>query len=138
RPAVRAGAADRAADRHRLAAPADELRVLQRHKPSAGLSGMPVALRLPGPVRVMLFALLAAGLLFAGSRAVAQDEAVVVRDIRVEGLQRISEGTVFNYLPVNIGDRLDPARIREATRAVYGTGFFRDVEIRWDNGVLVV
>ncbi|MBL8201917.1 MAG: outer membrane protein assembly factor BamA [Chromatiales bacterium] len=56
----------------------------------------------------------------------------------MEGLQRIAEGTVFNYLPVNIGDRVDEARIREAIRAVYGTGFFRDVEIRWDNGTLVV
>jgi outer membrane protein insertion porin family len=63
---------------------------------------------------------------------------LVVRDIRVEGLQRISEGTVFNYLPVNIGDRLDSARVQEAIRAVYATGFFRDVEVRWDNGTLVL
>ena len=41
----------------------------------------------------------------------------VVGDIRVEGLQRISEGTVFNYLPVNIGDHLDHQRIGEAMRA---------------------
>ena len=45
---------------------------------------------------------------------------------------------MFNYLPVNIGDRIDESRIREAIRAVYGTGFFRDVEIRWDNGTLIV
>ena len=63
---------------------------------------------------------------------------MVVRDIRVEGLQRISEGTVFNYLPVNIGDRLDRQRSQEALRAVYATGFFRDVELRWDNGTLVI
>jgi outer membrane protein insertion porin family len=68
----------------------------------------------------------------------AQEEALVVRAIRVEGLQRIAEGTVFNYLPVNIGDRLDQNRIREAIRAVYGTGFFRDVEMRWEGGTLVV
>lgn len=70
--------------------------------------------------------------------ALAQEGPLVVRDIRVEGLQRISEGTVFNYLPVNIGDRLDQARVQEAIRAVYGTGFFRDVEVRWDNGALVI
>ncbi len=75
----------------------------------------------------------------AGPRpAVAQQEALVVRGIRVEGLQRIAEGTVFNYLPVNIGDRIDQGRIREAIRAVYGTGFFRDVEMRWEDGTLVV
>ncbi|MDE1922885.1 MAG: outer membrane protein assembly factor BamA [Gammaproteobacteria bacterium] len=61
-----------------------------------------------------------------------------VGDIRVEGLQRISEGTVFNYLPVNIGDHLDAQRIREAMRALYATGFFRDVEMRRDGNTLIV
>jgi len=61
-----------------------------------------------------------------------------VDNIRVEGLQRVSEGTVYNYLPVNIGDRLSPQRVREAIRALYDTGFFRDVELRWEEGTLVV
>lgn len=61
-----------------------------------------------------------------------------VNDIRVEGLQRISEGTVYNYLPVNIGDRLDQRRLQEALRAVFATGFFRDVEMRRDGDTLVV
>ena len=41
-----------------------------------------------------------------------------VGNIKVEGLQRISEGTVYNYLPVNIGDQLTPQRVREAIRAL--------------------
>jgi outer membrane protein insertion porin family len=61
-----------------------------------------------------------------------------VGDIRVEGLQRISEGTVFNYLPVNIGDHLDGQRVGEAMRALYATGFFRDVELRRDGNTLLV
>ena len=61
-----------------------------------------------------------------------------VGDIRVEGLQRISEGTVYNYLPVNIGDRMDQQRLQEALKALYATGFFRDVELRRDGGTLVV
>lgn len=93
----------------------------------------------PGaPVRSLLAAFLLTVCSVATEPAVAQEQAFVVRGIRVEGLQRIAEGTVFNYLPVNIGDRVDEARIREAIRAVYGTGFFRDVEIRWDDGTLVV
>lgn len=64
--------------------------------------------------------------------------AFTVGDIRIEGLQRISEGTVFNYLPVNIGDRLDQRRIDEALRAIYATGFFRDVELRRDGGTLII
>lgn len=62
----------------------------------------------------------------------------VVKDIRVEGLQRISEGTVYNYLPVNIGDHLTSQRERESIRALYATGFFRDVELRRDGDTLVV
>jgi outer membrane protein insertion porin family len=62
----------------------------------------------------------------------------VVGDIKVEGLQRISEGTVFNYLPVNIGDHLTPQRVREAIRALYQAGFFRDVELRREGNTLVV
>ncbi len=65
-------------------------------------------------------------------------ETFTVGDIRIEGLQRISEGTVFNYLPVNIGDHLDGQRIGEAMRALYATGFFRDVELRRDGNTLLV
>ena len=61
-----------------------------------------------------------------------------VGDIRVEGLQRVSEGTVYNYLPVNIGDHLTPQRVREAIRALYATGFFRDVQLRRDANTLIV
>ena len=65
-------------------------------------------------------------------------EKFVVRDMRVQGLQRISEGTVFNYLPINIGDTVDTVRIREAIRALYGQGLFNDIEIRRDGETLVI
>jgi outer membrane protein insertion porin family len=69
----------------------------------------------------------------------AQDgTAFTVGDIRVEGLQRVTEGTVYNYLPINIGDALSPQRIREAVRALYDTGFFRDVELRREGNTLIV
>lgn len=72
------------------------------------------------------------------AQAPAPQDNFTVGDIRVEGLQRISEGTVFNYLPVNIGDHLDGQRIGEAMRALYATGFFRDVELRRDGNTLLV
>ncbi|MEO8018766.1 MAG: outer membrane protein assembly factor BamA [Pseudomonadota bacterium] len=75
------------------------------------------------------------------SAVAAQPEemaAFEVTDIRVEGLQRISEGTVFNTLPINIGDRIDGKRVREALRALNDTGFFRDVEMRRDQSALIV
>ena len=62
----------------------------------------------------------------------------VVRDMRVEGLQRISEGTVFNYLPINIGDTVDDVRIQEAIRALYVQGMFEDIEFRRDGDSLIV
>lgn len=91
------------------------------------------ALRLPSRVAV-LFALLFA---FVAGAASAQDE-FTVRDMRVEGLQRISEGTVFNYLPVNVGDTLDDQRIQEAIRALYSQNLFDDIEMRRDGDTLVV
>jgi outer membrane protein insertion porin family len=86
-------------------------------------------------------ALLAAFACVAAAPLAAQGvggETFTVRNIQVQGLQRISEGTVFNYLPVNIGDHLDAQRVREALRALYATGFFRDVELRRDGDTLIV
>ena len=75
---------------------------------------------------------------FAPVFAKAQEEAFVVRDIRIEGLQRISEGAVLNYLPVNIGDTLDAASVRQLIRGLYASGFFADVEFRRDGDALLV
>ncbi len=62
----------------------------------------------------------------------------IVKDMRVEGLQRISEGTVFNYLPINIGDSVDRIRIGEAIRTLYGQDLFDDIEMRRDGDTLVI
>ena len=61
-----------------------------------------------------------------------------IGDIKVEGLQRIAEGTVYNYLPLTVGDRLTRQKTEESLRALYATGFFRDVELRRDGATLVV
>lgn len=65
-------------------------------------------------------------------------ESFIVDDIRVEGLERISPGTVFNYLPISVGDSVDDRRSRDAVRALFKTGFFRDVRLERDSDVLVV
>jgi outer membrane protein insertion porin family len=72
------------------------------------------------------------------AQTATNDADFTVGDIRVEGLQRVTEGTVYNYLPVNIGDHLNPTRVREAIRALYATGFFRDVQLRRDGNTLLV
>lgn len=65
-------------------------------------------------------------------------EPFIVRDIRLEGLERISPGTVFNYLPVKVGDEFDERRSIDAVRALFKTGFFRNVKLERDGDVLVV
>jgi outer membrane protein insertion porin family len=85
---------------------------------------------------VATIALAAAPPVLLAQAAISED--FTVSNIRIQGLQRISEGTVYNYLPVNIGDHLNAQRVREAMRALYATGFFRDVELRRDGNVLIV
>jgi outer membrane protein insertion porin family len=65
-------------------------------------------------------------------------EPFTVKDIRVEGLQRIAAGTVFSYLPVEIGQTMDDAKAAQAIRALFKTGFFSDVQIERQGDILVV
>src|SRR5450830_1700979 len=65
-------------------------------------------------------------------------EPFVVKDIRVEGIQRTEAGAVFNYLPVKVGDTMDDEKATQAIKALYGSGFFKDVRIEVENDVLVV
>lgn len=65
-------------------------------------------------------------------------EPFVVKDIRVEGIQRTEAGTVFNYLPVRVGERFDEGQAAEAIRALFATGFFSDVRIETEGDVIVV
>ncbi len=65
-------------------------------------------------------------------------EPFVIKDIRVEGIQRTEAGTVFSYLPVKVGDTLDDERSTAALHSLFATGFFKDVKLLSDQGVLVV
>jgi outer membrane protein insertion porin family len=65
-------------------------------------------------------------------------EPFAVRDIRVEGIQRTEAGTVFNYLPVRVGDVFNDEKGVEAIKSLYATGFFKDVRIEVEGDVLVV
>ncbi|MBU3693713.1 MAG: outer membrane protein assembly factor BamA [Rhodocyclaceae bacterium] len=69
--------------------------------------------------------------------AVARDP-VTIRDIRVEGIQRVEAGTVFSYLPLRVGDVLDDDRSDQAIKALFETGFFKDVRLELEGDVLVV
>jgi outer membrane protein insertion porin family len=86
--------------------------------------------------RASRLAVLAWSALVAGA-ALAFDP-FVVKDIRVEGAQRTEAGTVFSYLPIKVGERVDDARASQAVKALYATGFFRDVRLERQGDVLIV
>ena len=80
----------------------------------------------------------AAVCLLAVLPAVALGQSFVVEDIRVEGLRRVSTGTVFNELPIAVGDEATPEDTAEAIKRLFATGFFDDVRIERDGGAVVV
>lgn len=65
-------------------------------------------------------------------------EPFVIKDIRVEGLQRTEPGTVFNYLPMQVGDVMSDEKAAQAIKSLYATGFFKDIRIENEADVLVV
>src|SRR5574343_1908306 len=75
--------------------------------------------------------------LFAASPALAF-EPFVVKDIRIEGIQRTEAGTVFSYLPVKVGERFTDDKAAQAIKALFATGFFKDVRVEVDKDVIVV
>jgi len=70
--------------------------------------------------------------------ALANTSLFQVADIRIEGLQRVSAGSVFSALPIDVGDIVDQSTIREASRSIFRTGFFANVAMAQENNVLVV
>jgi outer membrane protein insertion porin family len=65
-------------------------------------------------------------------------DAFTVSDIRVEGLQRISAGTVYSYLPIEKGEAMSQSQSAAAIRALYKTGFFTDVKLERQGDILVI
>lgn len=65
-------------------------------------------------------------------------EAFKIKDIRVEGIQRTEAGTVFSYLPVKVGDTMTDESASQAVKALFATGFFKDVRLEVEGQVLVV
>ena len=65
-------------------------------------------------------------------------EPFAVKDIRVEGIQRTEAGTVFGYLPVKVGETLTDEKAAASIKALFATGFFKDVRIEVDGNVMVI
>ena len=93
---------------------------------------------MPRPLSRRLLTLALASALAVPALAQSAFAPFTVSDIRIDGLQRIGAGTVFTYLPVERGDTVDSAKAAEALRALYKTGFFEDVRLDHQGGILVV
>ena len=77
-------------------------------------------------------------ILFVNFSSVGAVEEFTINDIRIEGLQRLTAGTIFNYLPVKIGDKFNDKISATSLRNLFGTGFFDDVLFQREGNVLVV
>ncbi|MGD8833252.1 MAG: outer membrane protein assembly factor BamA [Pseudomonadales bacterium] len=73
-----------------------------------------------------------------GASPAARADSFVVEDIRLQGLQRVSAGTVFNLLPISVGDVIDDVTVRQLIRSLFRSGYFDDIRMARDGGVLVV
>ncbi len=82
--------------------------------------------------RLLLLVLMIAAPVFCSA------EVFEIQDIRIDGLQRVSAGTVFASLPVGVGDLVDNNAIRNASRALFRTGYFDDIKMGRDGNVLVI
>ncbi len=68
----------------------------------------------------------------------AQADSFVVDSIEVIGNKKITIGTVFSYLPINVGESLDTERTPELIRELYSTGFFDDIELLRSDNTLII
>lgn len=75
---------------------------------------------------------------WADAQSLGSNDQFTINAIRVEGLQRIAEGTVFTYLPLEVGELATPSTVRSAIRALYRTGFFADVSFAREGNILVI
>jgi outer membrane protein insertion porin family len=65
-------------------------------------------------------------------------EAFTIEKIRLEGIRRIASGTVYNYLPVKVGERFDQDKASQAISALFKTGFFQDIRLRREDNDLII
>lgn len=89
-------------------------------------------------MRSRLAAALLGLLLVLGARGALAFDPFTIRDIRLEGIQRIEAGTVFGYLPIKVGEQMTEAKSAEAIRALFATGLFRDVRVEVEGDVVVI
>ncbi len=87
--------------------------------------------------RILFIPLIVTLMMASWTQLVTADD-FTVADIRIEGLQRVSAGSLFRAFPVNLGDTVNEQVLVDATRSLFKTGFFNDIQIARDENVLIV
>ena len=64
--------------------------------------------------------------------------AFTVDDIQLRGLQRVSAGTIFNLIPIDLGETADTVLLRAVTRSLFSSGYFKDIQLARDGGALII
>ncbi len=82
--------------------------------------------------------LIVVSIIFAVCASVAHAESFKVEDIRVDGLQRVSAGTVFSAFPINVGQKVGEKELAQASKSLFRTGYFNDIELLRDQNILVI
>ena len=83
--------------------------------------------------RILVFTII-----LSSSSFVVSEEAWIVEDIRISGLQRISAGSIFSNIPVTIGDKVALEDIQNISKSIFATGNFDDIQIGRDGSALLI
>ena len=74
---------------------------------------------------------------FLATHLLAFDE-FLVSDIRIIGLQRVSTGSIFNVIPISVGDKIDSRKSSDITKSLFSTEQFDDIQIARDGNTLII
>jgi outer membrane protein insertion porin family len=71
-------------------------------------------------------------------QVISSSEEWVVNDIRISGLQRVSAGSVFNVMPIAVGDTVDVYDLQTTAKTIFKTGQFDDIELGKEGNTLII
>ena len=75
---------------------------------------------------------------FSYVQTVSSEESWVINDIRISGLQRVSAGSIFNVMPIAVGDRVDVYDLQTTAKTIFQTEQFDDIQLGREGNTLII